>query len=1035
MSTSITGLSRLSSVPFRIGLLSVIASLPCACVQEDLVGDGMSSDVLRFTVAAGEPGVRQTRSQSDPDDTSAFLQPLVLNAEGSDMQLYLHTYVRDIEDSEEHTATRSTPVNDPQTFVSVNKKGGFKVSAFYTDNKKEYIPAYSTVMPIDEKGSVWRTTDRLYYWPPAKLRFFAFAPASVYPVSASQNGENYPLDSLVVDDSLARFRFTVPRVSNPYDTSTYKDAVSQPDLMFATACCDKAGSDKGKVAMNFKHALSAIKFAVRDVMDGTIKSISIVDVAGSGNCVYNFDKEKFIWSDLSGTTSFSQNFNCKVKSISSTDPSDGKNDIVLNDSIPENTFMLIPQEIPKDAMIYVRFVDKDDKSILFRGNIRSTGVTKWEPGKEYVYTISTTSSVWKYEFIVTGSYQNENESNPSSEPFGDTTDSYIYANPTVTKGAYFKVLSYKYRINDPTTKIPVGWTAEATDAEEYTDFLPDKIKEIIKKHYDYYHETGRIPVEKKVWLPDSTSWKGGGIADDQSPEKRYLTFCPQMTATDWDGDWVMRLKDTVGTPDHPKDLSMVNDVMSTANCYVVNAPGYYKLPLVYGNAITKGKDNERSYKFENENIVGVATALKTFQDYNGKSITSPKISDAKSAILVWQDAYNLISDVKLDKSGTDGYDYLTFKVNRDAIQQGNAVLGIKDSDDINGKIMWSWHIWVNEDWDSATGTFGNKDVEFDTWNEGYGTFTSAPHNLGWCDPKNLYYVKRVGDIRFTQKESKNEKDLTVIQRGKRIEYWIGNNVYYQFGRKDPIVGFMNSGSVVKYNFGDLAYKIENQPKSIEYGIQHPNIMFVGVNFQHWLPDDNDILPYYNLWNNTETDFLSSTDFNYEYSGVKTVYDPSPAGYMVPPDGFFKIMVNGHANIPDRTNLSLEDSIDGKPLLNGRFVEKSGPKDYNMYYVNTKKNKEGAEMMLTGTGERSYKPFPIIYKSGDNMNPDLVYLWSNQIYWTKITSTSPRAGASFALGEMYNSANERLTTSAYKFIGAAAMARPVRPVRERKEITK
>ena len=85
------------------------------------------------------------------------------------------------------------------------------------------------------------------------------------------------------------------------------------------------------------------------------------------------------------------------------------------------------------------------------------------------------------------------------------------------------------------------------------------------------------------------------------------------------------------------------------------------------------------------------------------------------------------------------------------------------------------------------------------------------------------------------------------------------------------------------------------------------------------------------------------------------------------------------------------------------------------------------MMLTGTGERSYKP-GIISVTGGNMNPDLVYLWSNQIFWTKGSKTT-RAGASFALGEMYNSANERLTTSAYKFIGAAAMARPVRPVRE------
>ncbi|HCQ72642.1 MAG TPA: hypothetical protein DIT75_04485 [Rikenellaceae bacterium] len=999
-------------MPFRIGLLSVIACLPYACVQEDLVGDGMSSDVLRFTVAAGEPGVRQTRSQSDPDDTSAFLQPLVLNAEGSDMQLYLHTYVRDIEDSEEHTATRSTPVNDPQTFVSVNKKGGFKVSAFYTDNKKEYIPAYSTVMPIDEKGSVW-TTDPLYYWPPAKLRFFAFAPAS-----ASQNGENYPLDSLVVDDSLARFRFTVPRVSNPKDTSTYNDAVSQPDLMFATACCDKAGSDKGKVAMNFKHALSAIKFAVRDMMDGKITSIIIKSVAGSGKCVYDFRDSSFKWTTENSSASYFQNFNYNVKSITSTTLSDGKDDVELNEKCPEKTFMLIPQEIPEDAMIHVRFVGKDDNPILFRGNIRSTGVTKWEPGKEYVYTISTTSSVWKYEFIVTGSYQNENESNPSSEPFRDnTTDSYIYANPTVTKGAYFKVLSYKYRINDPTTKIPVGWTAEVSD-DAYNN-LPKDIEDTSKKYENHKYWKDLADVDKSVWLPDSTSWKGGGTAHDESPEVRYLTFCPQMTATDWDGDWVMRLKDTVGTPDHPKDLSMVNGVMSTANCYVVNAPGYYKLPLVYGNAITKGKDNERSYKFENENIVGVATALKTFQDYNGKSITSPKISDAKSAILVWQDAYNLISDVKLDKSGTDGYDYLTFKVNRDAIQQGNAVLGIKDSDDINGKIMWSWHIWVNEDWDSATGTFGNKDVEFDTWNEGYGTFTSAPHNLGWCDPKNLYYVKRVGDIRFTQKESKNEKDLTVIQRGKRIEYWIGNNVYYQFGRKDPIVGFMNSGSVVKYNFGELAYKIEDQLKNIQDGIKNPNVLYLGDNLeygeaqnQHWLNTN-----YYNLWNNTSIDFTSAHLVNYEYSGIKTVYDPSPDGYMVPPDGFFKIMVNGQT-----INKS---KYDMNNLFNGEYKGMSGRDGYYIYYVYTRKNKQGNKMALTGTGERWYKNYRVNgVGAGGNFNPETVYLWSNQIIYANTT----RSGAGLALGGNDKASN-------YKFIGAAAMARPVRPVRERKEITK
>lgn len=34
---------------------------------------------------------------------------------------------------------------------------------------------------------------------------------------------------------------------------------------------------------------------------------------------------------------------------------------------------------------------------------------------------------------------------------------------------------------------------------------------------------------------------------------------------------------------------------NTANCYVVNAPGYYSFPLVYGNAIKNGTANTSAY--------------------------------------------------------------------------------------------------------------------------------------------------------------------------------------------------------------------------------------------------------------------------------------------------------------------------------------------------------------------------------------------------------------------------------------------------------
>ena len=96
--------------------------------------------------------------------------------------------------------------------------------------------------------------------------------------------------------------------------------------------------------------------------------------------------------------------------------------------------------------------------------------------------------------------------------------------------------------------------------------------------------------------------------------------------------------------------------------------------------------------------------------------------------------------------------------------------------------------------------------ECEDYDEGYEPFHIAPYNLGWCDAKKVWYLKRTGEIKFVQPESGTEKTLKVEQREEVIDYWIGNNVYYQFGRKDPIVGFVNSNSKVKYNFKPLSSK-------------------------------------------------------------------------------------------------------------------------------------------------------------------------------------------------------------------------------------
>ena len=79
-------------------------------------------------------------------------------------------------------------------------------------------------------------------------------------------------------------------------------------------------------------------------------------------------------------------------------------------------------------------------------------------------------------------------------------------------------------------------------------------------------------------------------------------------------DYLADLKNRacLGSADDPHDLSYdYNGLMNTANCYVVTHPGYYKFPLVYGNAIKNGATN------------AIAYGSSTFVNHLGNQISDP----------------------------------------------------------------------------------------------------------------------------------------------------------------------------------------------------------------------------------------------------------------------------------------------------------------------------------------------------------------------------------------------------------------------------
>ena len=174
---------------------------------------------------------------------------------------------------------------------------------------------------------------------------------------------------------------------------------------------------------------------------------------------------------------------------------------------------------------------------------------------------------------------------------------------------------------------------------------------------------------KPSWLTGFTSSDTGALTD-----KRYTATASvndTYTNKTWKGSSLISLGNN--SKANAIDLSL-RDVKgntisrSTANCYVVNSPGWYKIPLVYGNAIKNGATNTVAYSNSNS----ATYALKNFVRHDGQPITNPWIREndinVTSAEMMWQDNQWVISTTgdpniaNANPPSIDG-DYLYFYVN------------------------------------------------------------------------------------------------------------------------------------------------------------------------------------------------------------------------------------------------------------------------------------------------------------------------------------------------------------------------------------
>lgn len=727
--------------------------------------------------------------------------------------LFLHTEISDYPDG-----TRSTMVNSDDEMYDKFYVSAYQYSDSWNDDHMKEAPNYFQMDIARKSGSSYNVVP-VRYWPSSgKMRFLAHAPVDDTAFTF------YPQDDA---DRGARVHINVS-----------DDIAKQNDLLVAyTSEMDAAGTNT-PVSMNFKHALTGIRFeCAKSMPKGIITNITIKGVRYEGDFFYNMQSGTQSTSpdlDISGNYNAWETYD-KVFSIDMNHRYTGDGTSQINDG--ENTFLMFPQTLPAGATVEItlQLTDSDGNPTGTVDHLSGDLSGRvWPAGKIVTYKISGSGQVLDVTDPSTFNYL--------GSVYNTASDSFLSYNPVrVASSAGEKNMKWKVEYMDDDA---TGWSGSSS------------------------------------WLEIDPSWTW------QDTPEQDVKFIAKSAYNSIDIDANLKKAPSKGSSASPYNLanaSGASGVENTANCYIVDAAGYYMLPLVYGNAIENSADNTKAYQYSG---AAGSSILSTFENHLGNGITSPYIADNSGcnpdhASIVWQDAENLVTEVKYVASAYGGKGGISFYVNPANIKQGNAVIAINDKDNV----MWSWHIWATN--------FSGFDNTVDITNQDGLSFTLMPLNLGWCSNGEAirYYPQRTCKVRFspTDGDTSLSQEVTFVKETNTLIPF-GNNPYYQWGRKDPFVGTnIPWGNKERWDGTGKYYGTgsENNPPRLFSDLvedtssdrlttkQCLDLLIKNPEKWHNPPakqggtsyiSENEI--YTNLWgDNTIGD-------------EKTVYDPCPPGYQV-----------------------------------------------------------------------------------------------------------------------------------------------------------
>ena len=324
----------------------------------------------------------------------------------------------------------------------------------------------------------------------------------------------------------------------------------------------------------------------------------------------------------------------------------------------------------------------------------------------------------------------------------------------------------------------------------------------------------------------------------------------------------------------------------TANCYAIHAAGSYKFPATVKGNGALFLDGEG---FEDESL----TPASGFTIKEENIASASLLWSTKNAVdPVTQESTGLLTNVSYS-AGYVYFDIETFEV-------GNAGIAIKD---IDGTVLWSWHIWATPfDVNAAENTFPIGMTADGEGNE---------HVTGYAKPSTFMGLN-LGATHSGNNGNATDEELTAAM-----------GMMYEWGRKDPFVGGKIGGGnqVIYYHDMDIdlpeelivmesteaGFYTTTPPfgdlwETNEWAIAHPTVFLhsVGIYSDNcWLsnlptdygepdPNCNSSAYWGHLWGNASSSNGSE--------GSKSIYDPCPPGWQVPCADHFHIITSHGDNI-------------------------------------------------------------------------------------------------------------------------------------------